>query len=77
MNVFLFYPWICKYLVESAFDTDCNGATVGSIMGMKNGFASIGEKWTKCTNGKLQTSISGMNCVDINTLVDKTIKHIG
>ncbi len=63
--------------VESAFDTDCNGATVGSIMGMKNGFASIGEKWTKCTNGKLQTSISGMNCVDINTLVDKTIKHIG
>ncbi len=63
--------------VEAAFDTDCNGATVGSILGMKNGFASIGEKWTKCTNGKLQTSISGMNCVDINTLVDKTIKHIG
>ena len=27
--------------VQAAFDTDCNGATVGSVLGVRNGFNSI------------------------------------
>ena len=63
--------------VEAGFDTDCNGATVGSIMGIKNGISSIGNEWTDVVNNKLHTNIFGMNVIEIDALVDKTIKHIG
>ncbi len=62
--------------VEAAFDTDCNGATVGSVLGMKNSIASVGKEWTDNIRGKLHTNIFGIDIVEIDTLVDKTIQHI-
>lgn len=62
--------------VQSGFDTDCNGATVGSILGMRNGFESIDSYWTKPMNGMLDTSIFGVGKVSIDSLVDKTMVHI-
>ena len=51
--------------VGMAFDTDCNGATVGSILGMRNGIDGIDECWEKPVNGKIHTSIFGAETVDI------------
>ncbi|MBP3654776.1 MAG: ADP-ribosylglycohydrolase family protein, partial [Oscillospiraceae bacterium] len=31
--------------VEACFDTDCNGATVGSVLGMRNGIDGISGEW--------------------------------
>lgn len=62
--------------VQAGFDTDCNGATVGSIMGMKNGIASIGEEWTAPLHGTQNTSIFGVGKVSIDSLIDTTMKHI-
>lgn len=62
--------------VETAFDTDCNGATVGSILGMANGIKSIDEKWTAPFNDTLKTSIFGIGDVKISELVKKTMVHI-
>lgn len=62
--------------VQTGFDTDCNGATVGSIFGMKNGLASIGEEWIAPTHGKLETAVIGKPCVEIKELVDTTMRHI-
>lgn len=62
--------------VETGFDTDCNGATVGSILGMANGITSISEKWTKPINDTLHTSIFGVGSVKISDRVDLTLKHI-
>ena len=62
--------------VETGFDTDCNGATVGSILGMANGAASIPEYWTKPINGKIDTTIFGVGTVRIADCVDKTMEHL-
>jgi len=62
--------------VQIGYDTDCNGATVGSVLGMLNGFDSIGDEWVKPLNNKLDTGITGMGVVEISDLVEKTILHI-
>ena len=62
--------------VESGFDTDCNGATVGSVLGMRNGQQAIGLDWTKPLHGALDTSIFSVGRISIDELVDQTIKHI-
>lgn len=62
--------------VGMAFDTDCNGATVGSILGMRNSIDGIDEYWKKPVNGKINTSIFGVDTIDIEKAVDKTIEHI-
>ena len=62
--------------VGMAFDTDCNGATVGSILGMRNGIDGIDECWKKPVNGKIHTSIFGFETVGIAQAVEKTLEHI-
>lgn len=63
--------------VEQGFDTDCNGATVGSVLGMRGGMAAVGEEWSAPLHGELDTSIFGVGRVKIDSLVDKTLEHIG
>ena len=62
--------------VETGFDTDCNGATVGSVIGMANGIQAIPECWTKPINDTLYTSISGLNKLKISDRVKMTMEHI-
>lgn len=62
--------------VETGFDTDCNGATVGSVLGMANGIDSIPEYWTEPINDTLHTSIFGVGTVKISERVKMTTKHM-
>ncbi len=62
--------------VNMAFDTDCNGATVGSILGMRGGIDCIDDYWKKPVNNKIHTSIFGVGTVDIEKAVEKTMEHI-
>jgi len=62
--------------VQAGFDTDCNGATVGSILGMKNGASCIGEEWTAPIHGVLSTSIFGVDRISVSDLVEKTLQHV-
>lgn len=57
--------------VQAAFDTDCNGATVGSIIGMRNG--GIPDEWIEPFGGRLLTSIQDLNDVTVDELVKQTI----
>ena len=61
--------------VGMAFDTDCNGATVGSILGMRGGIACINDYWKMPINNKIHTSIFGVGTVDIEKAVEKTLEH--
>ena len=62
--------------VEAGFDTDCNGATVGSVIGMAKGIVCISEYWTKPINDTLHTTIFGLDTVKISDRVNLTLKHI-
>ena len=62
--------------VQSGFDTDCNGATVGSIIGMAKGIAAIGDEWTAPIGDTLYTAIFGAEKVSILDCVKKTLEHI-
>lgn len=62
--------------VETGFDTDCNGATVGSILGMKNGRRSIGDEWTSPLHDTLETTLHGVGTVKISDRVEMTLDHI-
>ena len=63
--------------VQTGFDTDCNGATVGSVLGMRNGIRDIGEEWTAPLNGKLHTSVFGLETVLLKDRAELTLRHIG
>ncbi|MBQ7347493.1 MAG: ADP-ribosylglycohydrolase family protein [Clostridia bacterium] len=62
--------------VGTGFDTDCNGATVGSILGMRRGSNCIGEQWSRPVNGMLDTSIFGVGRVSIRDLAEHTMIHM-
>ena len=62
--------------VQTGFDTDCNAATVGSVMGMKNGVGCIASEWTEPLNGELETSISGIGKIKIRELVDMAMEQM-
>jgi hypothetical protein len=60
--------------VQAGFDTDCNGATVGSILGMRQGPAGIDSSWTDCLNDTLHTSLAGRNVVKISEIARQTTR---
>jgi ADP-ribosylglycohydrolase len=62
--------------VEAGFDTDCNGATVGSILGITSGIDAIGEEWKKPINDTLETTIFGVGMVNIKERAKITLEHI-
>jgi ADP-ribosylglycohydrolase len=62
--------------VDVGFDTDCNGATVGSILGMRGGEGCIDEYWKAPTHGILDTTVVGAEKSPISELVDKTMGHL-
>ena len=62
--------------VEAGFDTDCNGATVGSVLGMAKGIGSIDGSWTEPIHDTLHTSIFGVGTVRISDRVKRTLSHI-
>jgi len=59
--------------VAAGFDTDCNGATVGSIVGMALGATKLPEKWIKPLNDTLKSGVDGFGLVKISELAKRTV----
>ena len=58
--------------VRSGWDTDCNGATVGSILGLKNGAKGLPSKWIGVLNDRLMSSVREFNDNKISELARRT-----
>lgn len=62
--------------VESGFDTDCNGATVGSVLGMLGGYSAIDPKWLTGLDPVLNTSIHKYERLPLEEAVDRTLRLV-
>ena len=58
--------------VRSGWDTDCNGATVGSILGLKFGANALPSKWIGVLNDRLLSSVREFNDNKISELARRT-----
>ena len=60
------------YTVRGGWDTDCTGATVGSILGIKDGAKSLPGKWVGVFNDRLLSAVGGENDNKISDLAQRT-----
>jgi ADP-ribosylglycohydrolase len=59
-------------VVSGGWDTDSNGATVGSILGALSGASAIGPRWTAPLKGRLRSSIGSFDGVTFEELARRT-----
>lgn len=62
--------------IISGFDTDCNAATSGSIVGMQKGASQLPEKWVKPLDDKIRSGVDGFGVVSLSHLAERTVKLI-
>ena len=58
--------------VRGGWDTDCNGATVGSILGAKFGANALPEKWIGVLGDRLMSCVRDCNDNRISELAERT-----
>ena len=59
--------------VEGGWDTDCNGATAGSVFGVTFGAGAIPSHWVDPLDDRIRSAIVGFDDVRISDLVDRTV----
>ena len=60
--------------VMSGLDTDCNGATCGSIMGAALGSKKLPGKWVNPLNDSLESAVSGFSDCRVSDLARRTFR---
>jgi len=60
--------------VMGGLDTDCNGATVGSILGVILGAEALPEKWVKPLNDLVESYVVGYNGSRVSELAERTFR---
>jgi ADP-ribosylglycohydrolase len=64
-------------VVQGGWDTDTNGAAVGSIVGAAVGVAGIEDRWSKPLGGRFTSSLPGFDGITLDELVRRTIAVAG
>lgn len=54
--------------VMPGFDTDCNGATAGSVWGVSRGVSALPEKWTAPLNDTVRSGVFGYSELRVSQL---------
>jgi ADP-ribosylglycohydrolase len=60
--------------VMCGLDTDCNGATAGSLVGVLLGAKALPPKWVEPLNNRLRSIVVGFNENKISDLAKRTMK---
>jgi ADP-ribosylglycohydrolase len=68
------YEKVVTLSVMGGWDTDCNGATAGSIAGVMLGAKALPGKWVGRLNDKLVTGIAGYSPIAISECARRTLE---
>jgi ADP-ribosylglycohydrolase len=60
-------------VVQGGWDTDTNGAAVGSVLGATLGIGRIEERWAAPLGGRFSSSLPGFDGIAIDELVRRTV----
>ncbi|RIQ12671.1 ADP-ribosylglycohydrolase family protein [Jiangella rhizosphaerae] len=60
-------------VVSGGWDTDSNGATVGSIVGALTGAAALPERWIAPLRNRLSTTLAGFDGIGFDELARRTV----
>jgi ADP-ribosylglycohydrolase len=63
---------ICN-VVMGGWDTDSNGATAGSIVGIINGANALPPKWIEPLDNRIRSSLSGFDNARFSDLAERTV----
>jgi ADP-ribosylglycohydrolase len=64
-------------VVQGGWDTDTNGAAVGSILGALAGRDGIEERWAAPLHGRFASSLPGFDGITLEELVRRTLAVAG
>jgi hypothetical protein len=67
---------ICR-AVQPCFDTDCNGATTGSILGILTGRKALPASWVDTIHDTLHTGVTGYHTVKLADITRDSLEIIG
>ncbi len=65
-----------SYAVSAGLDTDCNGATVGSVMGILLGAENLPPKWIAPFNDLYQSNISQIGMIKISGIAKRLMQQM-
>ena len=65
--------WLCR---DAWIDTDCNGATAGSVLGLMLGSSALPKNWIAPLRDTLQTGVAGYHNVKISDIARETVDLI-
>lgn len=60
--------------VTTGFDTDCNAATIGSLVGLRTG--ALEAHWLQCFEPALRTSVHGYEQFTLEELTERTMRLV-
>ena len=64
------------YAVMGGWDTDCNGASAGAIIGTMLGRLGVPEAWAGPLDNRVRTSLKGFDNARIDDLATRTLKVV-
>lgn len=62
--------------IRYGFDTDCNAATIGSVLGVMKGAENLPNQWVAPLHDRLLSGVDGMGSVAISQLAQRTASLI-
>ena len=60
--------------VQGGWDTDCNGATAGSVFGAMWGTEALPDRWVDPLNDLIRSSIVGFDRSTLSDLAERTLR---
>jgi len=65
------YSQLIALAVAPGFDTDCNGATCGSLWGIRHGEKALPKKWLKPLRNRIRTNLFNYSDLPLDEMADK------